>query len=634
MRLSASALIGAIALLPAFGEVSAFAPQPSFLKSANVNNNNNNNKIASSSSSSTISGSNSRSSTSLNPVVPQFDCDPVIYTPNTEDVEVVDKCYCDARFPSLTMGFNMRWKASNCEKIYLCNTAEGVRQAVDAAISLYGAGSLKIISGGHCYENFVFNDSTKAVINVTPLLDWGYDDTKGYYLSSGDTNWGAFKKVFRHLGAVIPGGSCYSVGLGGHISGGGDGVLSRLHGLTVDWLSGVEVVIKDDPDADARIVYADANNEYSDLYWAHTGGGGGNFGVITKYYFSELPPAPEGVVVSVLHFDWSVVIDNQQGFYNVLDWYFDLAMDDDTEDKRRTVGKFQIHHKAAGEFQMYIQTSYYNIAQKIAAQELHYDLEDEINALLPTCEPTKVLGGHGGWFSFPKRKRKLFADKASFVTDETNVYPFYQSTQTINSSGPNQRGKYKSAYMIQSFPDDQKAAIWEWLTTTPSGMDESDLKDSLLQCDIFAGAINDKTSTETAIWQRQYYVKLQYQTYWQDSDKDSDHLGWIQGFYNDMYANYGGIPDPVKYPALFEGCYYNYPDVDLNDLQPHGKIGALYLYFLDNIERLSVVKHKYDPTDYFCHAQSIPPNPLEVAAVVAEIKANGQVSAPDDSTDS
>ena len=417
------------------------------------------------------------------------------------------------------------------------------------------------------------------------------------------------------------------VGLGGHISGGGDGVLSRLQGLTVDWLTGVEVVVKPDANLPAELKYVGSDSEDPDdvdLFWAHTGGGGGNFGVITKYYFATLPDAPTGVVTSVLHFDWNTI--TKQNLADTLNYYFDLAMDDDTMDKRRTVGKFQIQHKAAGEFQMYLQTCYFDEEQRAAAQELHWDLEQAIEGVMPTCEPTKVLGGHGGWFSFPKRERRRHLSRQSFVSDDTNEYPFYQSTQTINGSGPNQRGKYKSAYMLDKFPSDQIDAIWEHLQAVPEGLTMSDMKDSLLQCDIFAGTINDKTSDETAIAQRQYYVKLQYQTYWQDPDKDDGHLQWIQDFYNDMYANYGGVPDPIAYPDLFEGCYYNYPDIDLNVLSGGGKIGALYLYFLDNIIKLSEVKATWDPNDYFCHAQSIPPTPLEVRAFVEAAKARGKVN--------
>ena len=152
-------------------------------------------------------------------------------------------------------------------------------------------------------QNFVFDENTKAVLQMSQLLDFGIDPDKGYFLSSGDTNWGAFKKLFAH-GKVLPSGSCYSVGLGGHICGGGDGILSRKYGITVDWLTGVEVVVKDGKDKDgkdskdpqpARLLYVSKDScdpEEYDLFWAHTGGGGGNFGVITKYYFKEMPKAP------------------------------------------------------------------------------------------------------------------------------------------------------------------------------------------------------------------------------------------------------------------------------------------------------------------------------------------------------
>src|SRR5712675_767164 len=42
--------------------------------------------------------------------------------------------------------------------------------------------------------------------------------------------------------------------------------------------------------------------------------------------------------------------------------------------------------------------------------------------------------------------------------------PWLQATQTLDGSGPNQRGKYKSAYMISPFPPEQITAIYAALT--------------------------------------------------------------------------------------------------------------------------------------------------------------------------
>jgi FAD/FMN-containing dehydrogenase len=63
-------------------------------------------------------------------------------------------------------------------------------------------------------------------------------------LASIDTlaHWNGYWNLYKQNNLTLPGGSCYSVGAGGHICGRGYDVLSRKYGLTVDWLTGVEIV--------------------------------------------------------------------------------------------------------------------------------------------------------------------------------------------------------------------------------------------------------------------------------------------------------------------------------------------------------------------------------------------------------
>jgi len=115
----------------------------------------------------------------------------------------IDPALKDTRFPSFLQGFNRRWLAGNCMAVYLCFTPAGTAAALDDAINLYGK-NVKIKSGGHCYENFVFSDETGAIIDVTPMGGYGYDVDRGYYLESGGTNWSAFQALFRARKISMP----------------------------------------------------------------------------------------------------------------------------------------------------------------------------------------------------------------------------------------------------------------------------------------------------------------------------------------------------------------------------------------------------------------------------------------------
>ena len=73
-------------------------------------------------------------------------------------------------------------------------------------------------------------------------------------------------------------GDTGSVGIGGITLGGGVGYLVRKHGLTIDDLISAEVVM-----ADGKLLRADAET-HPDLFWSIRGGGG-NFGVATRFQY-------------------------------------------------------------------------------------------------------------------------------------------------------------------------------------------------------------------------------------------------------------------------------------------------------------------------------------------------------------
>lgn len=509
-------------------------------------------------------------------------------------------------------GFDRRWYASGLEAVYVPTSIDDVAPCVQAALTLYGR-DVKPVSGRHCYEDFVYAAGTRAVIDMSALNQVGYDSDRGaYFVDAGCENWTVYRTLLNGYGKTLPAGSCYSVGAGGHITGGGYGLLSRLHGLTVDHLTGVDIVTWDAASGTAELHYvsdASSDADERDLFWALRGAGCGNFGVIARYYFADLPDAPDHASIWTIAWDWADL--TQASFAQLLALYAELV----TTMPESDFSLLKLNHKAAGQIGMIYQSaslpgmSAETHRQRIAAQVAQ--LRARFADVAPARPLVRPLGGHPGMMT------------ALPASASENVLTYLEALQTLNGSGPNQFGKYKSAYMRKAFPADQVQAIWQWLQIVPAGVAESDMAQSLLQVDSYGGAINRVSPTATAVPQRSSIMKLQYQSYWNNASppggpltpeqaaQAAAHLEWMSGFYTAVYAATGGTPDPAQDPGgTVDGCYYNYPDNDLGT-QARGDVdAALWLYFLDNYRdnprNLVAVKQRWDPEDYFHHAQSIP----------------------------
>jgi len=86
----------------------------------------------------------------------------------------------------------------------------------------------------------------------------------------------------QQFGLAVPSGIVTHTGIAGLTLGGGIGWIMRKHGLSIDQLISVELVT-----ASGDVVRASAD-ENTDLFWG-VRGGGGNFGIVTKFEFHCIP---------------------------------------------------------------------------------------------------------------------------------------------------------------------------------------------------------------------------------------------------------------------------------------------------------------------------------------------------------
>jgi FAD/FMN-containing dehydrogenase len=141
--------------------------------------------------------------------------------------------------------------------------------------------TLAVRGGGHSGPGLGACDGG-LVIDLSRMKGIRVDPVGRTVRVEGGCTWGEVDHATHPFGLATPSGFISTTGVGGLTLGGGIGYLSRTHGLTLDNLLGVDMVL-----ADGSFVTASAQ-EHADLYWA-VRGGGGNFGIVTSFLFRLHP---------------------------------------------------------------------------------------------------------------------------------------------------------------------------------------------------------------------------------------------------------------------------------------------------------------------------------------------------------
>lgn len=123
------------------------------------------------------------------------------------------------------------------------------------------------------------------MIDLSLMRGIHVDPTARTARAQGGVTWGEYNRETQIHGLASTGGVISTTGIAGLTLGGGFGYLHGKHGLAIDNLRSIQLVL-----ADGRVVTASAD-DHADLFWA-VRGGGGNFGVATSLEYNLHPVGP------------------------------------------------------------------------------------------------------------------------------------------------------------------------------------------------------------------------------------------------------------------------------------------------------------------------------------------------------
>uniref|UniRef100_A0A8I6WUN8 FAD-binding PCMH-type domain-containing protein n=1 Tax=Hordeum vulgare subsp. vulgare TaxID=112509 RepID=A0A8I6WUN8_HORVV len=194
--------------------------------------------------------------------------------------------------PSSTSGSRSRTYVARPAAVVFPESRDEVRRAILCART--SSLAIRVRSGGHSYEGLSYTTENHVPFVVADLANLNRvrvePGSATAWAESGATVGELYYAVGRsNRTLAFTAGSESTTGLGGHVSGGGFGLLSRKFALAADNVLDAALITPD-----GRV--HDRSSMGDDVFWAIRGGGGGSWGVVYAWKL-WLVPVPRNVTV-------------------------------------------------------------------------------------------------------------------------------------------------------------------------------------------------------------------------------------------------------------------------------------------------------------------------------------------------
>lgn len=429
----------------------------------------------------------------------------------------------------------------------------------------------RIRSGGHHHEGMCSADGIFMIdLSKMNTIEYGQDN-KTAWIPAGI----GLKYVYEQLEAknrIIPGGGCGSVCVGGLTQGGGWGPSARKLGLTCDNIQQAEIVL-----ANGDLIIATNDNDYKDLFWAIKGGGGGNFGVVTKFLFKLT--SINGTLTT-----FSICFAKKDMKAFVRKWVSIASQLDDnltTFCRLSVVDKDTIDKPSillGGQF-------YGTKPDLLKLLKPFYDIAKPFHETI-----TSVVYQEPGTVGHDKESDQSSISNADLAGLLQHAVP----------NAPNETCDGPHPHKISSTFPKRKQDYEKLVNTIVDFLAKSKFfpaANTYLSLHGMGGQIKRTPENDNAFPYKDKDFLLQFQAWWADpADPDTtQYMNWIENFRKTL------LP-------YTEGSFINFPDVNLvkNYQTKEGLLQLLTFYYAHNLTPLRLIKDKYDKDNSFSFGMSLP----------------------------